>query len=278
MFNSEFISLTKYAVVFSLILLLAACGGGGGGGAGTVAGDGDGNTNVTTPQELSLNQAVWNGVVYRYGHNAPPNIYITGAPDDTDWHRWAMLHDGATYRLYFFRRNTNDTLYQFGYNPNSGDYEYGYNSIRVLRITGTPFDADTSSFAMLHDGSDYRLYMRSFSNPSRIYQFAFNRATTHYQYGYRSIPVMDVTGAPADVDWERWGMLYDGGHYRHYAFKKGSKNQFYQFAFNRSTQDYEYGYNSIRVLSVVDMPENSNTSDFAMLHNGSSYRFYFQTH
>lgn len=257
------------AIVVSSVFLLA-CGGGGGGEDGS-------NRGSTPPPELSLNQAGYNSsvVAYQYGHRSIPNIMITGAPSDLDWSRWAMLHDGSTYRLYFFKAGTNDTLYQFGYNPASSDYEYGYNSINVLKITGAPADADPSSFAMLHDGTDYRLYMRSVSNPARIYQFAFNSTSRNYEFGYRSIPVMDVTGAPSDVDWDRWAMLHDGSVYRHYAFKQGSETTFYQFGFNASTSDYEYGFRSIPTLTVQNMPSNSDTNDFAMLHDGSVYRFYF---
>lgn len=235
----------------------------------------DSGTAVVAP---SLNQAAWvsGTTVYQFGHNSIPNIDITGAPDDVDWNRWAMLHDGTHYRLYFFAAGTNDTIYQFAFNSASGDYEFGYNSIPEMTITGAPADADPSSFAMLHDGTDYRLYMRSLTS-SAIYQFAFNSATSDYEYGYRSIARMDVTGAPADTDFDRWGMLHDGSVYRFYAFKDTLDNQFYQFGFNASTQDYEYGHNSIPLLTLDQIPADSDTSGFAMLHDGLDYRFYFLT-
>lgn len=233
-----------------------------------------GNTN-NTPK--SLNQAAWvSGTShYTYGHNSIPNLYITGAPDDTDWSRWAMLHDGSRYRLYFFKQGSNDTLYQFAYNPASSDYEFGFDSIDVLTITGAPTDADAGSIAMLHDGTDYRLYMRSKSVPGKLYQFAWKSGTSNYVYGYHSIPALSVTGMPADVDFSRWGMLHDGSDYRFYAFKQGSDTTFYQAAWTGST--YAYGYNSIAQMTVQSMPDNSDTSDFAMLHDGSDYRFYFLT-
>ena len=68
-------------------------------------------------------------------------------------------------------------------------------------------------------------------------------------------------------------MLHDGTDYREYAFKKDSKTSFYQFAYNGST--YAYGYNSVTPLTVEGMPDNSDTNSFAMLHDGTDYRFYF---
>lgn len=175
----------------------------------------------------------------------------------------------------FSKAGSNTVLYQFGYNPSTAKFEYGYNSIPELTISGTPTDADPTSFAMLHDGANYRLYMHNRRNPARIYQFANNTSTRKYEFGYHSIAVMDVTGAPTDIDWGRWGMLYDGADYRHYAFKKGSYTTFYQFGFNRNTSDYEYGYHSIPTLNVENMPTNSDTSNFAMLHDGTDYHLYF---
>jgi len=250
-------------------LSLIGCGGDNNSGAGTAG------VSVVTP---SLNQAAYmvGTTIYQFGHNSIPTIDVIGAPTDVDWTRWAMLHDGSTYRLYFFADGTNDTVYQFGFNRATSNYEFGYDSIPELTITGAPTDADPSSFAMLHDGTDYRLYMRS-KTTAAIYQFAFNRATSDYEYGYRSIARMDVTGAPADTDFDRWGMLHDGSVYRFYAFKGSLDNQMYQFGFNAATSDYEYGYSSIPLLTLDQIPANSDTSGFAMLHDGVDYRFYFLT-
>ena len=261
-------NLAKYFLIISAVLTLSACGGGGD----------DGGSGGGTPTITSLNQAAYaGGTTYQYAFNSIPNIFIAGAPDDIDWSRWAMLHDGSTYRLYFFRSGTNDTLYQFGFNPSSAEYEYGYNSIPTLTITGAPADADASSFAMLHDGSVYRLYMRSATSDTRIHQFGFNVSTSNYEYGFNSIPVLDITGGPVDTDYDRWAMLHDGTTYRYYAFQLASDTLFYQFGYNPSTQDYEYGHNSIPQLTVINMPTDSNRDDFAMLHDGADYRFYFQT-
>ena len=228
--------------------------------------------------EPSLNQAAYDSstLTYKYAFNSIPNILIMNSPADADWTRWAMLHDsipGAGYRLYCFKADTNDTLYQFGYNASTLAYEYGYDSIPTLKIINAPADADPRSFAMLYEGvGGYHLYMRSKSKHSTIYQFVYNGSQYEYAYGF-AIPAIDSSGAPADVDWDRWAMLHDGTDYREYAFKKDSKTSFYQFAYNGST--YAYGYNSVTPLTVEGMPDNSDTNSFAMLHDGTDYRFYF---
>jgi hypothetical protein len=226
----------------------------------------------------SLNQAAWvpSTSTYKFGYNSIPNIPIINAPADTDWKRWAMLHDGSAYRLYFFKKYSTNKLYQFAFNRSKNAYQYGYNSIPVLTLVNAPQDADFSSFSMLHDGSDYRFYVQQKGNPKALYQFAWVPGTATYKFGYRSIPKISVTGFPTDTNWKKWQMLHDGSAYRFYAFKSGSETKFYQGAFNYSTQKYQYGYKSIPVLNLVGTPAGTNKHSAAMLHDGSAYRFYFQ--
>ena len=251
---------------------LSACGGVSDSVADSVGGGSSGGGSTPPVPATGLNQAAWESGTtnYVYGHNSIPNIPISGAPADADFTRWAMLHDGTTYRLYFFKQGSNDTLYQFGYNPATTTYEYGFNSIPTLQITGAPAEADPSSFAMLHDGSVYRLYMRGLSDPRKLYQFGWDGST--YAYGHMSIPVLDTTSAPVDADFSRWAMLHDGGVYRQYVAKAGSADTLYQFGWNGGT--YEYGHMSIPQLSILGMPANSRFDSFAMLHDGGDYRFY----
>lgn len=218
----------------------------------------------------SLNQASWlpGTQTYQFGYNSIPNMPITGAPADTDYNRSAMLHDGTTYRLYFAKTGSNTQLYQFGWNGSS--YQYGYDSIPNLTISGRPADANPADFAMLHDGTTYRLYMLSYDK-TKVYQFGWNGST--YEYGYNSIPSINITGAPADTNKFRWAMLHDGVEYRMYFGKYGDSTKLYQFAWNGVS--YAYGYNSIPVLTLDSVPSNSNTNVMNMLHDGSAFRFYY---
>ena len=241
--------------------------------------DAEGNTaeavrkvEVFNDLPTSLNQAAYSsGSQYVYGFNSTNNIPIVNAPADTDKTRWAMLHDGTRYRLYFFKVGSNDTLYQFVYNGSK--YEYGFgNAIKVLKITGMPSDADASNFNMLHDGTYYRLYMKSKKLPTKLYQAAFNTGTNRYEYGYKSAD-FNIVNAPSDADFSRMAMMHDGSKYRLYIFRKKSGNTFYQFPFDGR----RYVWGGIKTLTVTGMPRNSNLSSFAMLHDGANYRFYFQT-
>jgi hypothetical protein len=256
--------------IIALSLTLVGCNSAGGGATNGT----EGGTEFQL--DPSLNQAayVYGSSRYEFGNNSITNIKISGAPEDTDYSRWAMLHDGTDYRLYFFKANTNNTLYQFAFNWSSMEYEFGYNSISQISITGIPADADTNDFAMLHDGANYRLYMRGRNNPTRLYQFGFNGSS--YAYGYQSINQINITGVPTDADLNRWGMLHDGSSYRLYFGKQGSANQLYQFGFNGST--YAYGHNSIAQLTLSGTPATSDTSSLGMLHDGNDYRLYMQTY
>ncbi len=253
---------------FISIILITACGGG--------SSDPTSSTGSSADVSKSLNQAAYSGgTSYDYGFNSIPNIPFINAPSDTDFSRYAMLHDGATYRLYFFKQGSTDTIYQFGYNTASQKYEFGFNSIPELKITGMPTDADTNSFAMLHDGSTYRLYLKSMNSNTTMYQFGFNSTSGNYEYGFKSISILFITLAPSDADFNRWAMLYDGSTYRLYTGKTGALDTMYQFGFNPASSDYEWGFNSIQELQVTDMPDDSIKSNFAMLHDGSDYRFYY---
>ena len=77
-------------------------------------------------------------------------------PRDTDWHRWAMLHDGNTYRLYAMRRGA-DLLYQAAWDSSRAAYVFGYSSIPEISVRRTPDRGQ--DVAMLHDGDDFRLYV-----------------------------------------------------------------------------------------------------------------------
>jgi len=223
----------------------------------------------------SLNQFAWiaNTSIYQFGHNSIPNIPIVDAPADADLSNWAMLHDGSAYRLYAFKRGTTDTLYQASFNGSA--YQFGHNSIPALRLVGFPDDADASSFAMLHDGSAYRLYLRRRGDPRMLYQASWVEGTDVYQFGHNSIPSIPIVDFPPDTDWSRWTMLHDGSAYRLYAFRAGTDREFFQGSFDGSA--YRFAHNSIPVLTLEGTPPDSNTSRAAMLHDNADYRFYFQT-
>ena len=257
----------KFKIITAIsVIFLASCSSGDGGGNN---GGTSGSTAPTTA--ASVNQAAYVSPtnVYRFGHNSIANIAITGAPADTDYSRWAMAHSGDAYRLYFFQAGSSDTIYQFVFNGAS--YEWGFGTaISTLTITGAPADADSSHFAMVHDGTTYRLYLKSTADPTIMYQFGWNGAS--YAWGHNSIPQLMITDAPVDTDFSRWAMLHDGTRYRLYQGKQGTTTEFYQFAFNGST--YAYGFDSITPLMLEDTPADSYTFDFAMLHDGTDYRYY----
>lgn len=210
---------------------------------------------------------------YKFGYDSTANIPITDAPSDTNFDRLAMLYDGSTYRMYFFKGSTNNKIYQFAFNGSS--YQFGYNSIRELTLIDMPADVDASSFAMLHDGNDYRLYLHPLGEPNQLYQFAWVPGTSNYKLGHNSIPKIPVTGFPKNADTNRWTMLHDGNAYRFYCMELGNNDKFLQGSFNRSTKAYEYGFNSIPELTLVGTPSDSELSQAAMLYDGNNYRFYF---
>jgi hypothetical protein len=222
-------------------------------------------------QTGKLYQAGYNGNNYEFGFHSSPTLSIIGAPEDTDWERWSILHDGSVYRLYFMPIGRSNVLYQFGYNPNTGNYEYGYESKPVIEITGLPKNTNVTNFSILYDGSYYRLYFKSSDNFS-LYQCGYNFYQEKYEYGYESIPEIQITNAPSDVDLRSWSMLFDGETYRLYFTSKTNKNKLYQFGFDGFS--YDFGYNSSPTLKIVGMPIRNYVKKFNITHDGLDYRFY----
>lgn len=165
-------------------------------------------------------------------------------------------------------------LLQGAWVPNSNRYEWRYRSIPSIPVRGAPFDVDWNRWAMLHDGSVYRLYAFKAGSRNTIYQFGFNRATNAYEWGHRSIRAIRIVGAPRSASSLQFAMLHDGRTFRLYLQDRFDPRLLHQFGFNRSTSRYEYGFNSIPRLRVVGFPADTDWRRWAMSHDGRVFRFY----
>jgi hypothetical protein len=150
---------------------------------------------------------------YEYGYESMPVIPVFGLPFNTSVSSFSILFDGETYRLYF-KSKDNLSLYQCAYNENTQRYEFGFNSIAEILISNVPNDIDLQSWSMLYDGNKYRLYFASKNNRYQLFQFAYNGQT--YEYGYGSMPIIDVIGMPTKNFVKKFNIIYDGEHYRYY--------------------------------------------------------------
>ena len=197
-----------------------------------------------------------------------------GAPDDTDFDRWAMLHDGEKYRLYFMPYGSDDTLYQFVFDEEDWAYEYGHETgvNDEIAIVGAPQYANMSSISMLHDGEKYRLYARAWNSPDRLVQFAYEPAEGAYVYQGEASEIR-VTGTPNGAYWGGWAMLGDADEYRLYAYGTYEGDDLVQHGYDPSVHRYEYGHESKPVIDIVGRASTCN-DDFAMLHDGERYRLY----
>jgi uncharacterized glyoxalase superfamily protein PhnB len=164
------------------------------------------------------------------------------------------------------------SLNQFAWIANTSIYRFGHNSIPNIRIVDAPADADLSNWAMLHDGSAYRLYAFKRGTTDTLYQASFNGEA--YQFGHNSIPVLRLVGFPADADASTFSMLHDGSAYRLYLRRQGDPRTLYQASWVEGTDVYQFGHNSIPAIPVVDFPEDTDWSRWMMLHDGSAYRHY----
>ncbi|QTE30830.1 hypothetical protein [Pengzhenrongella sicca] len=165
------------------------------------------------------------------------------------------------------------SLNQGAWVPGTATYEYGYHSIPVISVTGAPADTNVARWAMLHDGSAYRLYFFQGSSTDTLYQFAWDGSS--YAYGHNSIPVLTLTGAPADVDASRLTMLHSGAAYHAYLRRLGDPTTLYQFVWVPGTTTYQWavaGY--YPSLPVTGFPSDTDWSRWNMLHDDATYRIY----
>ncbi|WDE00810.1 hypothetical protein [Thalassomonas actiniarum] len=79
-----------------------------------------------------------------------------------------------------------------------------------------------------------------------------------YRFGGESIEILD---APADTDWQRWGMLNDRKLSRMYFFKKGSDDKVYQFLHLGGVYRYDASIPELTITYIVDDIKNGTKED-----------------
>lgn len=82
-----------------------------------------------------------------------------------------------------------------------------------------------------------------------------------------------LSAGPGDIDWSSWGVMHDGDYVRLYFLPEGGADEVYQFAFNASSDAFEFGYQSFESIPVTGTPGGADTSLFGMAHDGS-YQLY----
>lgn len=215
---------------------------------------------------------------YEFAHSPIP---VVGAPSDTRFDRWAMLGNGEDERIYYMNTNE-DALHEFAlaepdpdappFPPQSPKFAYQ----RSLSLDGFPGDADLSSFAMLHDGGVERLYFLSHDR-RELLQGKLDPSKNAFSYGHDgAVSRVGIEGAPEDTNWEGWGMLHDGTHYRLYSFAPGAGEDeaIYQYVWNGGAY---HSHGAEALVDITNIHDRAIRDDFAMTHSGrpgSDYSFY----
>ena len=228
---------------------------------------------IPTPPKLNI-ATNSSGLNYSFGTQL---LDLENAPDDTDYNRWGMLHDGTFLRLYFFKQSSDTELYQFVLDqtttPATTSLAQGF--FQNPRITDAPTDADTSNIAFVNEAGtnlignfitrNSLMYMRGKTKPRTVYPFTFNETTNNFEYDTLSAPEHNVTGSPADADFSRWAMdavtNFGVTDTTFYAFKSGSDNQFYQYDLMNNG---DFSYSGI-TLTLTNLPANRSTTSFAAI-------------
>ncbi len=140
---------------------------------------------------------------------------LTGAPADADFSSVAMLHNGASFRIYLRSASTPTTIHQFAAASMGVPFVYGGGpAIANLGTTGVPTDADLGRWTMFFDGTTYRQAIGRRGNPDVLYQFGWNGSS--YAHAHASRDVVTVVGAPTDTFPNQAKILHDGSGFRLY--------------------------------------------------------------
>ena len=197
---------------------------------------------------------------------------LSEGPEDIDWSRWAVLHDGSEHRLYFLPEGRADEVYQFAYNVNTAQFEYGFKSLESIAIMDTPVAASTNGFGMAYVSGAYHLYFASTDN-STLYEYGYDAGSVAYVYGHNSTAINTVSGSPASTDWGGWGTAGEGSVVTLYAFASGAHDSIVRFGRPGASSDFaavpgqlQIDYDGASIDASID--------DFAIVDDGGTIALY----
>ena len=163
-------------------------------------------------------------------------------------------------------------LLQAAYQSTSASYVFGFNSIPSIPIAGAPADTDFSRMAMLHDGSNYRLYALKANSDSQLYGFVFDASNSRYVY--QPGDAARITGTPADADFNSFAMSGDSATSRLYMRSQSQPSLLHRFSRNPASGDFEYGFQTPSTVSVINTSLDSDFTRWAVLFDNNTERLY----
>ena len=98
--------------------------------------------------------------------------------------------------------------------------------------------------------------------PSKLNLASSAPGINHSNYRFLA-ESLDLQGAPADTDYNRWGMLSDDSFLRLYFFKQSSDTELYEFIYDGVTT---FTYGRFVNPKVIDAPADTDTSSIAFIN------------
>ncbi len=197
---------------------------------------------------------------------------ISEGPEDIDWQRWAVLHDGAEHRLYFLPEGRADEVYQYAYNLGTSQFEYGFKSIESIAIQDTPAPASSLGVGMAYLDGAYHLYFTS-ADHSTVYEYGYDPVPTAYVYGHDSTPTSTVNGAPAGTDWTGWGAAGDGTVPVLYVFASNAHDALVRFERPGVSTEFTFVPGELQI-DFEGSGLDASIDDFAVLDDGATTALY----
>lgn len=200
----------------------------------------------------------------------------SGDQERPDFSRWATLN-GPDGPVDYFLHPSSQLAWAVPWTDRVEADHQGIELETVVKIRGYPSNADGSSFAMLHDGTDAHLYFMS-EDKSRV----LGGALTQGRFRYSEDLSFDIDdgSAPGDIDLERgWAMTNDGS--RSYLYSHAEDvDGLYRFVLsedhseledNDSGEEMEPSYSFVYDGEVdVDISTGESFEDFSMFNEGTT--------
>jgi len=204
------------------------------------------------------------GATHSLGATTIPKLEITNINSPSQ--HWKMTE---------LENVSNVSINQFVYVAGTASYQYGAsNAIPNMGISNAPADTDFGRWAMLSNGSSYKMMAIKRGTNDTLYEFVFNSTTEQY---VRSSKTYKITDIPTEANPSSIAMLNsDVGEHLYMLDKSGTA--IHQFFNTSGNDDFVYGGGSslpvIKKIDITGGPNDADWSRWAMLNDGGKYRLY----
>lgn len=154
-------------------------------------------------------------------------------------------------------------VYAYPFSATTSSYSLG----QSYSIQNAPSDVDYCRWSVVNDGA-LRLYTTQ-QNSNTLYRFTYN--ATSNAFVYDTTPgTISISNAPADADFSRLCMGYDGTNALLFLRSLTFFDIVYKFVFNATQSQYVYAESPDKFIRIVGAPEATNWATLATTYSNGT--------